>query len=201
MWVKLARGIVVARVRYECHRLEGARMTNKQTNIMVAAVTALGLAYGEALSLRFKFPVHPLPLFQLQMLASCAVCIIGPMFVWALYRERPDSPFAHVKVFADRHRLMARLYAAAVPLICVSVFIATFAAIKSGIPAITRYTWDPLLADADEALFGGRAAWEVLQPWLGHPWVSWVLDGAYHVWIIAFYAAALWFALGLSALS
>jgi hypothetical protein len=50
-----------------------------------------------------------------------------------------------------------------------------------------------MLAEWDRALHGGRYPWEWLQPLLGYPHVTWLVNGVYHyLWFFVIYGVLLW---------
>ncbi|HTO81700.1 MAG TPA: phosphatase PAP2 family protein [Methylomirabilota bacterium] len=72
------------------------------------------------------------------------------------------------------------------------VFAATFSYFKIAIPAFNPFSWDIRLADWDRSLHGGLDPWELMQPLLGHPFVTAALNAAYHAWFGVTYGAILW---------
>jgi hypothetical protein len=54
-----------------------------------------------------------------------------------------------------------------------------FTSVKNMLPAISPYRWDAALADAGRWLHGGHDPWRLLQPLVGHPWVTRVLQYNY----------------------
>lgn len=72
------------------------------------------------------------------------------------------------------------------------VFASTFTSLKTMIPDINPYSWDPLLAQWDAALHGGHQPWLLLQPFLGHPFVTSVVNFFYNLWFFVMYGGLLW---------
>ena len=75
-----------------------------------------------------------------------------------------------------------RLAAAFVPMLLLPLFSSVFTSFKTSIPEIIPYAWDPLLMEWDLGLHGGIHPWEILQPILGHPFVSMVFSYLYNLW-------------------
>jgi hypothetical protein len=63
------------------------------------------------------------------------------------------------------------------------IFINTTFCWKAAIPKIQPFRWDETLMQADQRLHFGTAPWLWLQPVLGHPDVTIVMDMLYYVWI------------------
>ena len=89
---------------------------------------------------------------------------------WTEYRKR------HFSV----HRVVGLLIA------CVSlaVLLSTFWAFKKVLPVFSPFVWDPSMMRLDRALHFGTDPWALLQPILGHPAVTFLLDRLYYVWFI-----------------
>jgi hypothetical protein len=61
--------------------------------------------------------------------------------------------------------------------------LSAFSAAKQAIPLLNPFTWDRLIAALGARVDGGVPLWRVLQPALGHPRTTIVLDWFYHrVW-------------------
>lgn len=85
-----------------------------------------------------------------------------------------------------------RLCQTAVMLLLFPVFAATFSYFKVAIPDLHPFAWDVRLAALDRFLHGGVDPWMILQPVLGHPFVTAAINAAYHLWFGAAYGAILW---------
>ncbi len=67
-----------------------------------------------------------------------------------------------------------------------------FSALKSSVPLFQSYRWDSTFISLDRAIHG-TDPWRLLQPMLGHPWVTSFLSLGYHVWLMLIYAGGIWF--------
>ncbi len=65
------------------------------------------------------------------------------------------------------------------------IFLTAFGSWKAAIPEFQPFRWDATLRNIDLALHGGVHPWELLQPALGNPGVTSLLDGAYQLWLIS----------------
>jgi membrane-associated phospholipid phosphatase len=77
------------------------------------------------------------------------------------------------------------------------LFASTFTYFKAAIPLLHPFAWDARLAAWDEALHGGHAAWEWLQPIFGYPYATAVINVFYHLWFFVTYGVLVWQALSL----
>ncbi|HTQ12661.1 MAG TPA: phosphatase PAP2 family protein [Rhizomicrobium sp.] len=68
----------------------------------------------------------------------------------------------------------------------------SFAALKNDIPLIVPFSWDETFARWDRVIGFGRAPWEWLQPWLGHPPVTAAINLVYDGWFAVMFGALIW---------
>jgi hypothetical protein len=76
----------------------------------------------------------------------------------------------------------------------VSLFISAFITLKAFLPQIHAFQWDETFMEWDRALHFGFHPYELLQPVLGHPFVTKALNVAYNAWF--FFMLAAWVVLG-----
>jgi hypothetical protein len=65
------------------------------------------------------------------------------------------------------------------------VFLTAFGSWKAAIPEFQPFRWDETLRNVDLALHGGVHPWKLLQPALGNPKVTSILDRAYQLWLLS----------------
>lgn len=75
------------------------------------------------------------------------------------------------------------------------VFFGAFSSMKSMIPIINSYSWDPTFADLDKLLHGGVHPWQLLHGRLGYPRVTTVLNFFYNLWFFLLIFMFFWQAL------
>jgi hypothetical protein len=106
---------------------------------------------------------------------------------------RPKRPFA--MLMADlRHNLaLPRRLAQGVPmLVLIPLLGGTFSVVKAAIPLMNPFSWDLQLERWDRWLHGGVAPWELLQPLLGHPFISHTINFGYNIWFFLLWFAWFW---------
>jgi len=96
------------------------------------------------------------------------VGLLGGQAFWILIALRPQRPFTallkRVRVLANKTSLQE-----SVPvLFLLGPFSLVFSEIKSLIPLVNPFSWDPLFARLDAFIHGGRQPWE----WLAGPLIS-----------------------------
>lgn len=98
-----------------------------------------------------------------------------------LYDDLKQGPF-------NRER-----YVRALPVfVCFLFFFSAFTSLKFMIPGINPFLWDAYLADLDNILHGGTDPWRLLQPFLGHPYVTLLINGVYNLWLLILYLVLYW---------
>jgi hypothetical protein len=68
----------------------------------------------------------------------------------------------------------------------------SFSVLKEDVPIIHPFTWDETFLSWDRALGFGRLPWEILQPLLGFPVVTAVINFAYDFWFITMFGMLIW---------
>lgn len=132
-------------------------------------------------------------LTNVSVILSIWVLFIACLAIGALIKERPEKPsrFLIETVLAPAVR---RDVPRGLPLaLALAIFMPQFSMIKSGIPLLHPYDWDATLIQADRWLHG-TDPWRILQPVLGYPIVTFLLNWAYQLWFILLYAGSLYFA-------
>lgn len=106
---------------------------------------------------------------------------------------RPTSPFSQLqKDFHERLHWRERLWVGLPMIPLFSVFMSVFSSWKVMIPELQPFRWDPVLHGWDLWLHGGVEPWRWLQPWLGTPLRTSVINFLYNVWIFAVYFTLIW---------
>jgi hypothetical protein len=106
---------------------------------------------------------------------------------------RPDRLTLHLwHDLGSRYVTVERICSALPVFLLIPVVMATFSYLKSMIPAIAPFSWDPSLAELDRLLHGGYQPWELIQPILGHPFVSFSINLVYNLWFLVLYGVMFW---------
>jgi hypothetical protein len=70
------------------------------------------------------------------------------------------------------------------PPLLFATLLASFNAFKQMILPLAGFGWDPILAEADRALFFGTDPWRITHAVLGSPPATLLIDRAYHGWFV-----------------
>ncbi len=68
-----------------------------------------------------------------------------------------------------------------------TLFLDTFIAFKRALPAVQPFVWDEPFMHLDRVLHLGWHPWEILQPALGHPSLTDLIDSLYYTWFTAIF--------------
>ena len=107
--------------------------------------------------------------------------------------ERPARPLTQLaREFRDSLATPRRLAHAAPILLAILIFGGTFTTIKASIPSLLPFAWDQDFDRLDRWLHGGAAPWEILQPLLGAPIVTYAINLVYNSWFLCFNFIWVW---------
>lgn len=127
------------------------------------------------------------------MVPFMAVCLLALRGVIILVAERPERPLTQLaRELRDSLATPQRLAHATPVLLAMLVFGGTFTTIKASIPAMLPFSWDQGFDELDRWLHGGAAPWELLQPVLGTPAVTYAVNWVYNLWFLTFNLVWIW---------
>lgn len=151
-------------------------------------VLTLAYAIGATVYLS-QYDIFGLPVFTdyligaaIPLLAMAGFRIFGESTYHALHVRPFRAKSLWVDIRSSEIFATDRWAAALVPVLLLPLFSSVFTVFKTSIPEIIPYSWDPLLMRWDQWLHGGVHPWELLQPVLGHPFVSMVMSYLYNLW-------------------
>lgn len=121
------------------------------------------------------------------------LAFIAGRIVYVMAKIRPDrltrflvDDFCGFLVNDDR---LAR----AVPIfLCFTVFISVFTSLKMMIPFVNPFVWDETFMKWDRVLHGGIDPWRLLQPLLGYPTITTVINFLYNCWFFVMFSVLYW---------
>jgi hypothetical protein len=146
--------------------------------ITLAVTKIYGLAFEASAALFFLDMVGEFAFLGLSLLALFE-------FIGLVRSGFPDRPLA---VMAKR--MAARLTAEDRPgnsfhaLLSLTPLMVSFAALKDQIPALHPFAWDKSFMQWDRVIGMGHQPWEILQPWLGHAWITTSINFVYDGWFL-----------------
>jgi len=73
-----------------------------------------------------------------------------------------------------------------------SLFMTAYTSIKTLIPQFHPFSWDATLSQWDLWLHGGYHPWQLLQPVIGHPLISSMINVVYNFWFYVVFSVMAW---------
>jgi hypothetical protein len=116
-------------------------------------------------------------------------CFYG---IYVMIWIRPKALTLYLAQAALRFLSARRVFTALPVILLFPFFGSAFAYFRILLPNIQPWNWDVRLAEIDRVLHGGMHPWEILQPLLGHPFVTAAINGIYHLWFLLMFATFLW---------
>lgn len=118
---------------------------------------------------------------------------VGWRFVRIAMTERPERPATALWQDLKTHIFAREKLMQALPVfIAFIVFMSVFTSLKGMIPLFKPYVWDATFAAWDHRLHGGIDPWRLLQPALGFPWLTSLLNLVYNLWFPVMFAVLYW---------
>ena len=125
--------------------------------------------------------------------ATLLVVLAGAYVARVMMVTRPPQLARYLCTdITTRYLTVERVCSALPVLLLVPIIMASFSYLKSMIPLVVPFDWDPVLAAWDLTLHGGRHPWQWLQPLLGHPYVSFLINAVYNLWFLVLYGVLFW---------
>lgn len=184
-------------------RFGAAARRSLRLHVPFLLLIALHVAVAAVVGPLFGLPMAFAPglyndIFLLVNLALALALLLG-WVTFVLARVRPDSPTRHLwNELRSRHLTPERVAMALPVFLLFPLFASAFTYLKSAIPLLHPFAFDAEFAAWDEALHGGVAPWQWLQPLLGHPYVTAAVNSVYHLWFFVTYGVLAWQAVSLS---
>lgn len=125
-----------------------------------------------------------------QVMASSVLVLVVIDLLTGLAIARPEWPIAFLRQRYLSARTI-RFVIGGLPVLAVLiVFLPFYSKMKSMIPLLNEYDWDPVFIRWDRWLLG-QDAWLLLQPVLGYPILTSAISACYQIWILLLYFGCL----------
>jgi PAP2 superfamily len=152
-----------------------------------------GLAAAETAALPERLSLSLYSLSSLKVLLGCVGAFVLLYPVYVMLRVRPERLIETIMTdYRIRYLTAERLLGALIVIALLPLFVSVFTGIKALIPVLHPFAWDESFAAWDRWLHGGVDPWRLLQPVLGHPWVTSAVNFCYHLWLFVVYGVLFW---------
>ena len=133
-----------------------------------------------------------------QMMAASLVAFAIGHAIHVMIFVRPESIARTILQDMRRKYLTTeRLWHALPVLVLMPLFMSAYTSFKALIPLLNFYSWDPAFAEWDRLLHAGLHPWQLLQPLVGDPTITWVINTVYHLWLFVLFGIIFWQAFSL----
>ena len=172
---------------------EGART---HAMLYVFALLVLALAAWESIHLGLAFDFKMVMIFSLPVLLILQLMIALALAaeVWRLWRANyQGSLFAALGLkIRDDFLAPTRVANAVHAFLFMTIYMIGYNFMKRAIPLMQPFSWDETFMHWDRLVHFGRQPFEWLQPLLGHPAITALLNVNYHLWFVAMFACWFW---------
>jgi hypothetical protein len=178
--------------------------TSLRAHALFIAIAVLYVGLGWLASWVFSLPIPYSDSLSsaatLLVLTATFLIVVGCAYgLYGMIVVRPARLMQYFRAaLLQRFLTVERLCSVMPVLVLLPVVISTFTYFKFIIPYIRPFDLDPLFAEWDWTVHGGLHPWELLQPVLGHPYVSAVINFFYQLWLFVMWGVLLWQAFSLS---
>ncbi|MFT3987748.1 phosphatase PAP2 family protein [Aestuariivirga sp.] len=167
--------------------------------IFLALITAYYSGFVVLLHLRPDFQPSDFLVMALGFTAfSVPIMFVGLLFMRFHYVAtvlKPEKPIKALKNDLKAYLTNPGRLAHGLPMVFIMVmFMYVFVELKANIPLLNPFSWDTTLSHLDSALHFGRQPWEWLQPVLGYPPVTFLLNLNYNFWFAVMWIVWVYFA-------
>jgi hypothetical protein len=179
-------------------RLLGQALKETAAEDRYLLLVALGYAGAALAVLAWYFDggvadaLHVLPMTLVGCLMTVAA-VAGFAAIGFLARHRPAAPIAAILRAAAAYHTWPPLACRALLIVpTAALLMVTFGAMKAEIPFFRPFAFDGAFVALDAALHGGVQPWALLQPVLGSPLATALLDRAYYFWFPVMFITFYW---------
>jgi hypothetical protein len=177
----------------ELHRQGHNFVRGFRNHRMLYAVSLLFVVYSYALTAYVGLPLDPFSglIFIVMVLAAICIAVLA-LVLWKMGHliliERPDNPAQVLwrwlvqKVTQD-DRLTNIVHLT----IIVWPLLVCFSNVKSAIPLVQPFAWDEAFMQLDKTLHFGWHPWQLLQPVLGSPMITVIINFFYNLWFFVMF--------------
>jgi hypothetical protein len=109
------------------------------------------------------------------------------------FRDRPNHllPYAIERLKKDFFTY-ERFFNAAVAITCFYFLLAIFSNFKRMIPLVIPFHLDTFFYELDKTIHFGMDPWQIIQPILGHPLISFCINFLYNIWLFIIIMVFYW---------
>jgi hypothetical protein len=133
--------------------------------------------------------------FLLVSIPIMLVSVFIMRFYHVAWHVKPERPIPALLKDLWQYLSSGARMANGIPMVIIMiVFMYVFVGVKASIPNLNPYSWDHYFSELDRTLHFGVLPWEWLQPLLGHPVITFVINVNYNCWFLVMWMMWVYFA-------
>lgn len=150
--------------------------------ILIFTLSAIAVSIFFPSSTNLSFSLYN-KIMGLSALLFVALFFLWRVLVMMIY-DKPKHPTLYLlHDIRNNYLTCHKLAVLAIFLFFFPLFSSSFTYLKSMIPLLNAFSWDPFLAELDRLLHFGNDPWRLLQPFLGYPIITMTINVLYNLWI------------------
>ncbi|MCP4328760.1 MAG: hypothetical protein GY791_10045 [Alphaproteobacteria bacterium] len=158
---------------------------------LLTVLTTRGLGLADPFAIAFDAALRDYIMRLVILFALIGAAFVLGHVLHVVLFERPEQPLMVLREsFFTVHRMPERIVTGLPVLLLLPVCLALFSALKVLIPAIHPFDWDAAFIAWDRWLHGGVDPWQILQPLLGYPFATHIVDILYTLWFFVLFLCA-----------
>lgn len=132
------------------------------------------------------------------LLVSIPIMLVS-VFIMRFYHVarhvKPERPIPALLKDLWQYLSSGARMANGIPMVILMVvFMYVFVGVKASVPNLNPYSWDHYFSELDRTLHFGVLPWEWLQPLLGQPVITFVINVNYNCWFLVMWMTWVYFA-------
>lgn len=129
------------------------------------------------------------------MAGSALLALVIFHFYHIVTKTRPRRPLIALYQAMKADVLEPRRYIIGLPMfVSLFVFMCIFSQVKANIPNVVPFSWDESFMKLDYWLHFGNHPWQLLQPLIGYPFVTFLISKFYSIWMLIMWMVWMWLA-------
>ncbi len=110
-------------------------------------------------------------------------------------KVKPERPLSELFKILKSDVSDTRRYVIGLPMfLAIFAFMCVFGHLKANLPVVNPFTWDEAFMELDRWMHFGQHPWQLLQPVIGHPIITFIISKCYVVWLILTWMVWMWLA-------
>lgn len=173
-------------------RTGGNRFRHEDFLILLLSLAVVAIAVPVVHRAGFDMPDLVWFARNLRLYLIIFLLVVLAEIVVRLLHDRPASPVRYV-LSSRMAGMAANRIASFLPVAAIALMMPAFSAMKSSIGKLNPFVWDATFIAIDKAIHG-TDPWRLLQPIMGHPWVTVLSSNLYHAWFALIFLGPVLFA-------